>query len=32
MPQLIWSDGIPAHTLQNTGNEDLVLTAIELKS
>jgi len=31
MPQLIWSDGIPAHTLQNTGSEDLVLTAIELK-
>ncbi len=32
MPQYIWSDGLPPHTLENTGSEDLVLTAIELKS
>jgi hypothetical protein len=26
-----WSDGIPAHTLQNIGSDDIVVTAIELK-
>lgn len=32
MPQYIWSDGLPLHSLENTGSEDLALTAIELKS
>jgi len=31
MPPVVWSDFLPAHTLQNTGPEDLVAIGIELK-
>lgn len=31
MPRVLWSDGTPEHTLQNTGDEDLVLISVELK-
>jgi hypothetical protein len=31
MPGQIWSDGIPAHTLENAGGDDIALTSIELK-
>jgi hypothetical protein len=31
LPPLSWSDGTPAHTLENTGTDDLHVTAIELK-
>ncbi len=31
MPRVLWSDGTPAHTLENTGDEDLVLIAVEPK-
>jgi hypothetical protein len=32
MPEMMWSDGVPAHTLKNTGDDDIRVTAIELKS
>jgi hypothetical protein len=32
MPGQLWSDGIPAHTLANAGEEDIALTSVELKS
>lgn len=31
MPRVLWSDGTPPHTLQNTDDEDLVLISVELK-
>lgn len=31
MPRFLWIDGTPAHTLENAGTDDLVVTAIELK-
>ena len=27
----LWSDGTPAHTLENTGADDLELWSVELK-
>jgi hypothetical protein len=32
MPPFIWTDGIPAHTLENVGPDDIVTMAVELKS
>jgi hypothetical protein len=31
MPPLSWSNGTPAHTLENTGEDDIRITAIEQK-
>jgi hypothetical protein len=31
IPPLEWSDGTPAHTLENTGEDPICVTAIELK-
>jgi len=31
LPQLQWSNGTPAHTLENTGDDDIRVTAIEMK-
>ena len=31
MPQAMWSDFTPAHTLENTGDDDLVVIGDELK-
>jgi hypothetical protein len=31
LTRLQWSDGTPAHTLENTGDNDIRVTAIELK-
>jgi hypothetical protein len=31
LPQFQWSDGTPAHTLENTGDDDIRVTAIEIK-
>ena len=31
MPRYTWNDGIPAHTLENVGADDIVATTIELK-
>jgi hypothetical protein len=31
MPKYLWSDGAPAHTLENTGTDDLELWSVELK-
>ncbi len=31
MPRYLWSDGTPAHTLENTGTDDIELLSIELK-
>jgi hypothetical protein len=31
MPRFSWSNGTPAHTLENTGEDDIRITAIELK-
>jgi hypothetical protein len=31
MPSMLWSDGNPAHTLQNTGDDEIRITAVELK-
>jgi len=31
MPRFLWIDGTPAHTLENAGTDDLLVTAIELK-
>jgi hypothetical protein len=32
MPRYLWSDGTPAHTLENVGPDDLILQSIELKA
>ncbi len=32
MPPVLWSDGTPAHTLENTGDDDLVVIGVELKT
>jgi len=31
MPPVMWSDGNPAHTLENTGPDDLHVIGVELK-
>jgi hypothetical protein len=31
IPPILWSDGIPAHTLENTGEDEVRVIAIELK-
>jgi hypothetical protein len=31
MPSMLWSDGNPAHTLENTGDDEIRITAVELK-
>ncbi|MBA3876396.1 MAG: hypothetical protein C0498_05580 [Anaerolinea sp.] len=31
MPRVLWSDFLPAHTLENTGPDDLVVIGVELK-
>jgi hypothetical protein len=31
MPRYSWSNGLPAHTLENVGPDDLLATTIELK-
>lgn len=31
MPTVLWSDGNPAHTLENTGSDDLHVIGVELK-
>lgn len=31
MPSVIWSDGTPAHTLENPADDDLVVIGVELK-
>jgi hypothetical protein len=31
VPPLLWSDGTPAHTLENTGDDEIRIHAIELK-
>ena len=31
MPSMLWSDGIPAHTLQNTGDDEIRVYLVELK-
>jgi hypothetical protein len=30
-PEVMWSDGLTAHTLENTGDDDIRVHAIELK-
>lgn len=30
MPSVLWSDGNPAHTLENTGPDDLHIIVVEL--
>jgi hypothetical protein len=30
-PPVLWSDGIPAHTLENVGDHELVVISVELK-
>jgi len=32
LPRYAWSDGLPAHTLENLGPDDLVATTVELKA
>ena len=32
MPPVLWSDFTPAHTLENTGPDDLLVIGVELKS
>jgi len=31
MPRAMWSDFTPAHTLENTGDDDLIVIGVELK-
>lgn len=31
MPRVLWAASIPAHTLENTGHDDLVVVGVELK-
>jgi hypothetical protein len=31
MPSMLWSDRNPAHTLQNTCDDEIRITAVELK-
>jgi hypothetical protein len=31
-PRALWSDGTPAHTLENTGDRELVVISVELKT
>jgi hypothetical protein len=31
LPLVQWSDGIPRHTLENPGPDDLVVIGVELK-
>ncbi len=31
-PPVLWSDGTPAHTLENVGDGELVVVSVELKS
>ena len=31
MPKAMWSDFTPAHTLENTGGDDLIVIGVELK-
>jgi hypothetical protein len=31
-PRVLWSDGTPAHTLENVGDQDLVVVSVELRS
>jgi len=31
LPEAMWSDGLPAHTLENTGADDIRVHAVELK-
>ena len=31
MPRILWSDRTPAHTLENTGPDDLIVISVELK-
>lgn len=31
LPPYLWSDGTPAHTLENTGDDDIELVAVELR-
>lgn len=31
LPQVLWSDFLPAHTLQNTSSDDLLVIGVELK-
>ena len=31
MPPALWSDFLPAHSLENTGSEDLIVIGVELK-
>ena len=30
-PRVLWSDSNPAHTLENTGDQDLVVISVELR-
>ena len=30
-PRVLWSDGTPAHTLENTGQTDLIVIGVELR-
>lgn len=30
-PEVMWSDGLSAHTLENTGDDDIRVHAVELK-
>ena len=32
MPRVLWSPPLPAHTLENTGAEDVVVIGVELKA
>ncbi len=31
MPPVLWSDGTPAHTLENLGDDDIHVIAVEIK-
>ena len=31
MPRVMFSEGIPRHTLENTGSDDLIVIGVELK-
>ncbi len=31
MPSYLWSDGTPAHTLENTGQDEIRVISVELK-
>jgi len=31
LPRVFWAEGLPAHTLENAGDDDILVIAVELK-